>query len=318
MTHFDTIIDLLLEARGEPVSGSTLGRRLGISRTAVWKNIQTLRSEGYEITVVKRRGYVLRSVSPSPVSREVLRGLDTVWLGRDIFYFKQADSTNRVAKELARKGVKHGSIVVAEVQTHGRGRLGRSWESAPGGVYMSIILRPDMHPAQVTLLTLLAGVAVIRGIKRACNVEVGLKWPNDIMVSDCKLGGVLCEMEGESEHVDFVVIGIGVDVNCEASVGIPTTSLRAESGGYVSITGIIQAVLEEFEMLYTEFQIEPAGFLPEYKKYCLTLGHMVSAQGHRRSVTGRAVDISPGGGLMVEGKSGRVEEVVSGEIIHLR
>jgi BirA family transcriptional regulator, biotin operon repressor / biotin---[acetyl-CoA-carboxylase] ligase len=318
MTHCDRIVELLFEARGEPVSGSKLGRRLGISRTAVWKNIHILRSEGYEITVVKGQGYRLETVTKSPVSREILRGLKTKWLGRDISYFKEVDSTNIVAKELARKGGAHGSIVVAEVQTHGRGRLGRSWESPPGGVYLSIILRPDMHPAQVALLTLLAGVAVIRGIKQISGVDTGLKWPNDIMVSDCKLGGVLCEMEGESEHVDFVVIGIGIDVNFTASVDIPTTSLRAETGGDVDITKVIQEILEEFELLYSKFQIEPTGFLPEYKRYCLTLGRMVSAQGLRRSVTGRAVDISPGGGLLVELEGRRVEEVVSGEIIHLR
>ena len=318
MTHCDRIVEILLESGDAPVSGSTLGRRLGISRTAVWKNIQTLLGEGYDITVVKGRGYILKAVTKSPVPREILRGLNTEWLGREMSYFKETDSTNRVAKELARKGAKHGSTVVAEVQTQGRGRLGRSWESPPGGVYMSIILRPDLHPSQVTLLTLLAGIAIIRGIKQISGVNAGLKWPNDIMVSDCKLGGVLSEMEGESEHVDFVVIGIGIDVNFAVSVDIPTTSLRAESGGYVSITRIIQAVLEEFEVLYTDFQSNPTGFLPEYKRYCLTLGRMVSAQGHHRSVTGRAVDVSENGSLLVELESGEVEEVVSGEIIHLR
>ncbi len=318
MTHCDTIVEILLEARGEPISGSELGRKLGISRTAVWKNIHILRSEGYEITVEKGRGYILKAVSQSPVAREIMRGLKTKWLGRDISYFKQVDSTNRAAKELARKGGEHGSIVVAEVQTQGRGRLGRRWESPKGGIYMSIILKPDMHPTQITLLTLLSGVVVIRTIQRICKLDVGLKWPNDIMVSDKKLGGVLCEMEGESERVDFVVIGIGIDANCDASVDIPTTSLRAETGGDVDITRIIQVILEEFEVVYSKFQIEPAGFLPEYKSYCLTLGRSVLAQGLKLSVSGRAVDVDESGSLLVELESGSVERVVSGEIIHLR
>jgi len=318
MTHCDNIVEILLDAKKQPVSGSELGRQLGISRTAVWKNIQTLREEGYDISVEKSRGYTLKAVTKSHVSREILRGLNTGWLGGDVHYFKETDSTNRVAKELARKGAKHGTVVVAEAQTHGRGRLGRSWESPRGGVYMSIILRPDLHPSQIGLLTMLAGISVIRGIKRVCSAHAGLKWPNDIMISDRKLGGILSEMEGEAEHVKFVVIGIGIDVNCDASIDIPTTSLRTETGADVSLTQIIQRVLEEFETLYTEYQFNPTGFLPEYKKCCLTLGRVVSAQRRRRNVIGHAVDISANGGLLLELESGGVEEIVSGEIIPVR
>ncbi|MEE9610409.1 MAG: biotin--[acetyl-CoA-carboxylase] ligase [Desulfatiglandales bacterium] len=317
MAHSDSIIDFLLETPDRTLSGEELGRSLGISRTAIWKNIQALQKEGYEIVVRKGRGYKLKALTSRPVAREIMRGLSTKILGRQVKYFGEVESTNNIAKKLARGGAADGTLVIASAQTKGRGRLDRTWESPVGGVFMSIILRPDIHPSSITGLTLLSGLAVVKAVKSLYELEVGLKWPNDLVINCKKLGGILSEMEGEAEHVNFVVVGIGIDANSDVTVDIPSTSINSEIGREVEIIGLVQEILKEMEGRHLGFLDDSTAFLDEYKKSCSTLGRVVKIQGHSKTLTGRAVDIDSDGALLLQMPDGTVEKVLSGDCVHL-
>ncbi len=317
MAHSDSIVDFLLKEPDRTLSGGELGRRIGISRTAVWKNVQALQKEGYKIEVRKGRGYKLNALTSTPVAREIKRGLSTKILGRTSFYYEEVESTNNIAKELAREGSAEGTLVIAGVQTKGRGRLDRAWESPVGGIYLSLILRPGIHPSSIARLTLLSGLAVVRAVKSLYDLKVWLKWPNDLVISDTKLGGILSEMEGEAENVNFVVIGIGINANRNVTVDIPSTSIKAEIGREVDIIGLVQEILKELERLYLEFLEGSTTFLDEYKKSSNTLGRAVEIQGRDKTITGRALDIDSDGALLLQMSDGTIEKVLSGDCIHL-
>jgi BirA family biotin operon repressor/biotin-[acetyl-CoA-carboxylase] ligase len=317
MAPTDSIVDFLLKEPDRTLSGGELGSRLGISRTAVWKKVQALQKEGYEIEVRKGKGYKLKAVTSKPVPREISRGLLTKSFGRTSFYCQEVDSTNNVAKALAREGSADGTLVIASAQTKGRGRLDRAWESPEGGIYMSLILRPNIHPSSVTRLTLISGLAVVKAVKSLFDLEVGLKWPNDILVNGKKLGGILSEMEAEADKVDFAIVGIGIDANCDVAVGIPSTSIKSEVGNEIDIISLVQEILKDMEGLYFEFLEESITLLDDYKKNCQTLGKIVEIQGHGKTITGRAVDIDSDGALLLQMSDGRVEKVLSGDCIHL-
>lgn len=318
MSHSDLIIDALLDEPKRTLSGEALAKRLGVSRTSVWKHIKTLQREGYGIEVLKGRGYRLKMMTSRPLEREIRRGALTKRFGQRVFYYEKIDSTNNAGKELARGGEKEGALVIAEEQLNGRGRLDRSWESPKGGVFMSLIMRPDLHPTKLTRLTLLSGVAVARAIKSLYGLEVKLKWPNDIYVEDKKVGGILSEMEGEAERVNFVVVGIGIDANCDVSVNIPTTSLKKETGGEVSIIKLVQEILKEMESLYEAFMRGSLAFLEEYKELSHTLRRDVKIVRLKDTILGRAVDVDSEGALVLRLADGSYEKVISGDCIYLR
>ncbi|MFQ5800597.1 MAG: biotin--[acetyl-CoA-carboxylase] ligase, partial [Candidatus Hydrothermarchaeales archaeon] len=309
MSHSDLIIGAFLDDPKRTLSGEALARRLGVSRTSVWKHIKALQEEGYRIEVLKGRGYRLKGLSARPIEREVKRGLLTERFGQRVFYYEKIGSTNDVVKELARRGEKEGTLVIAEEQLNGRGRLDRSWESPRGGVFMSLIMRPNLHPTELTRLILLSGVAVARAIKSLYGLDGRLKWPNDIFYEDKKLGGILSEMEGEAERVNFVVVGIGIDANCNVSVDIPTTSLKKETGREINIIKLVQEILKEVESLYEAFMKGSLAFLEEYKELSHTLGRDVKIVRLKDTIVGRAVDIDSNGALVLRLPDGSYEKV---------
>jgi BirA family biotin operon repressor/biotin-[acetyl-CoA-carboxylase] ligase len=318
MSHSDYIINTLLDEPEKTLSGGEFAKRLGVSRTAVWKRVKALQKEGYEIEVLKGKGYRLNKLTSKPVEREITRGLLTKKFGQRVVYHDEVDSTNEIAKELARKGEKEGALVIASEQSKGKGRLDRVWESPKGGVFMSLILNPDIHPKAASKLTLLSGLAVIRAIKSLYDLDAKLKWPNDIILNDKKLGGVLSEMEGEAERVNFVVVGIGIDANCEVSVDMPTTSLKEEIGREVDIIQLVRETLKQFEVLYNEFIVGSSEFLEDYKKNSHTLGRDVKIMQPKGSIIGKAVDVDEDGALVIRLGDGSYETVLSGDCVYLR
>jgi BirA family biotin operon repressor/biotin-[acetyl-CoA-carboxylase] ligase len=318
MSHGDSIINAFLKEPDQTLSGGEIARRLGISRTAVWKNIKNLQREGYKIEISPRKGYALKALTPRPLEREIKRGLQTKSFGRRVFYHEKIDSTNNTAKELARRGEEEGTVVLAEEQSIGRGRLDRSWDSPKGGIFMSLILRPEIHPAKINGLTLLFGLAVVKAIRILGNLEVELKWPNDIVFKDKKLGGILSEMEGEVERINFVVIGIGIDANCDASVDIPTTSLKKEIGREINIVELVKEILRQGEELYDRFKSGSKEFLREYKESSSTIGKDVKIVQPKRTLVGKTVDFDTDGALLLRLSDGSLEKVISGDCIHLR
>jgi BirA family biotin operon repressor/biotin-[acetyl-CoA-carboxylase] ligase len=318
MSHKDYIINALLESLKKPISGQELASRFQISRTSIWKNIQSLKHEGYIIEVVGRKGYVLKNLTTLPIEREIKRNLHTKRFGKRVFYYNKTESTNNLAKELARTGLSEGVVVIASEQTGGRGRLDRTWESPEGGIFLSIVLRPQTDMSNITKLTLLSGLAVVKAIRLLYNLDVLLKWPNDIFIEGKKLGGILTEVEGETERVNFIVVGIGINANSSVNVDVPTTSLKNEIRKDVHLTNLIQKILEQMEALYLDYSSDSSKFLEEYKQYSNMLGKEVKVVQPRKTIMGKAVDIDGDGALILRLVDGSYESIVSGDCIFLR
>lgn len=306
----ETILAILKERSSEYMSGEELSGRLQVSRTAVWKHIGGLREEGYEIESSPRLGYRLLSVPDLLLPLEIQDGLGTNIIGKTVYHCHEVDSTNRYMRELARAGEPEGSVVLAETQTAGRGRLGRLWKSPNGGIWMSLLLRPKLPPHQAQLLTLLAAVAAVEATAAVSSVKPGIKWPNDLLVSGKKLAGILTEVSAEIEQVNYIVIGLGVNVNIDRDEFGPelqgvATSLLAQSGQRINRVSWVQAFLRNMDREYV--QIQSAGFaevLTRWRRYSVTLGRDVDVSLAENTVTGMALDIDEQGALLVRTESG--------------
>jgi BirA family biotin operon repressor/biotin-[acetyl-CoA-carboxylase] ligase len=314
----------LLQAlrEGEVISGEELGKRLKMTRTAVWKRINKLRDLGYEISSSPRRGYSLERVPDLLLPEEITPGLRTEVFGRRIVFYHEISSTQDAAKELGRQGAAEGTVVICETQTSGRGRQGRTWSSAPGqGIQLSVILRPRLNPSQTLQIPLVAGVAAALAIGKSTSLDPKIKWPNDIIVNGKKVGGILTEMSAETDRVDYVVLGIGLNVNTPQAlfpkeIREMATSLAEEAGGPVSRVGLLQTFLEEFEGLYGEFAI--SGFeaiREEWKGLSNTIGAWVELRDMNGiKMEGKAIDMDKDGALVVQKKDKTIERILAGDV----
>ena len=305
------ILDMLQSA-DEYVSGEKISRETGISRAAVWKHIKSLKNKGYEILSVTNRGYRLIS-SPDLITADgIAAGLNTQFIGRKLFIYDETDSTNERAK--AQSGEKEGSVFIAEVQNHGKGSRGRGWVSPKGtGIWHTILLKPDITPSEVSQITLVAGLAVCRTI----GLGAMIKWPNDIVIGSKKVCGILTEMSAEIDMVNYVVCGIGINVNTESfdkEIAHRATSMYLESGEKQTRNDLIASELNYFEYYYKKFLAGGLGaILDEYKENCVTVGRDVTVIYNKETVTGKAVDIDEKGALIVETENGTIP-VTSGEV----
>ncbi len=223
----EEILNILRES-GECVSGEFLAEKLGVSRAAVWKHVHTLIKEGYGIDVQQGCGYKLLTVPDKLYPSEVRYGLQTKLLGKRVVHLNLTGSTNTVARQMAERGIEEGTVVFAENQTRGKGRLGRKWLTKQGGVWMSLVLKPSIDPMHAPSITLLAAVSVTKAL-RGAGLEAVIKWPNDVLVNGKKICGILTEMSAETDAVNFIVLGIGVNVNNEPPMET-ATSIKAELG----------------------------------------------------------------------------------------
>lgn len=315
------ILELLRRAGEEYLSGEEIAKRLGVSRTAVWKHIKELREAGYAIKSQSRSGYSLEDAPDRLLAEEIKNGLQTRFVGRNIVFFDAIDSTNQVAKQLAAQGAASGTVVVAEAQGKGRGRLERPYFSPAGkGIWFSVILRPHILPQEAPKCTLLAAVAVAMAMKRF-GLKAEIKWPNDILHEGRKLTGILTEMSAELDRVNYIVIGTGVNVNMEEEefpeeLRDKATSLSIMKGERLPRVAFFQAVLEALDELC--IVLEEDGFAPivaRWREYAVTLGqdvHVIGVTG-RGSFDGRAVDIDEEGALLVETADG-VRRVLAGDV----
>jgi BirA family biotin operon repressor/biotin-[acetyl-CoA-carboxylase] ligase len=314
------ILRALREGQGNYVSGVELAARLGTSKVAIWKHIQTLRKEGYDVDSKPRIGYRLVAVPDLLLPYEVEDGLRTDLIGKEIHHYREIGSTQEAARGLAAEGAKEGTVVIAEIQTRGKGRRGRKWYSPVGGVYMSVILRPQISPARAPLLTLLAGVVVAKALRRLYNLKAELKWPNDVMVKDRKICGILTEMTAETEAINYCIVGIGVNANVELAHFPPefrasTTSLKEELGARVSRVELVRDLLGEIERLYAVFKERgPAPILEEWKILTNTLGTQVQVIGQTEVVEGRAVDVDQDGALIIRLADGSLKRIIAGDL----
>ena len=306
-----TILDILKNA-DDYISGEEISRVLGISRAAVWKHIKNLKNDGYEIDSVTNKGYRLVN-APDIISADHLNSLlATKYIARSVKYFPETDSTNEAAKRDSASP--DGSLYIAEIQTAGKGRLGRGWESPKGsGVWMSLLLKPDIAPQDISEITLIAGIAVCRAVGHGAKI----KWPNDIVIGTRKICGILTEMSAEIERVNHIVCGIGINVNTPSfppELRDKATSLLIETGERTSRAELIARVMNEFEPLYEAFM--KSGFKAvrdEYRRLCATLGRDVQVIYRKETITGKAVDVDDSGGLVVDTANERIT-VTSGEV----
>lgn len=316
----EQILQIFEENPDHFISGEELSRRLSCSRTAVWKHIQDLRKQGYEFEAVSRLGYRLVR-KPDKIDLKKLSALlNTKTLGRDVHYFESVLSTQMSAHDMVASGAKEGTLIIAEQQTAGRGRMGRKWHSPLGkGIWMSLILAPRIPIHFAPQLTLLIAVALCRAIKQKYPMDVGIKWPNDLLVGGRKISGILLESSAEDERLRHVIAGIGISANLLQEDYPPelwdkATSLSIESGQVIDRELLIAAFLNELEALYDLYHEQ--GFAPLrilWEALNVTLHRPVKVHTHDGVVEGLAESIDDLGGLNVRLPDGRVVILYSGE-----
>jgi len=306
------------------VSGEILAKKLGISRVAVWKQIQKLKDMGYKITSDQNLGYCLVSRPDLLLPQEIQRGLSTNYIGKEIYYFPELKSTNIIAKEKAShraEGIDEGTLIIAERQSAGKGRLGREWFSPAGGIWLSIILFPQLSPSYISRITLMTAVAVIKAIKIYTQIRSQIKWPNDILINEKKVCGILTEMSAELDMINWVVLGIGINVNIDhrefpQDIQENTISLKETLDKEVLRVKLVQAFLQEFEKYYEKLKRkEFPSILREWKLYSHTLGKKIRLDMGEKVVTGEAVNINEEGAMILKKEDGELIKIISGTVV---
>ncbi len=301
------------------VSGQSLCEEFEVSRTAVWKAINTLRKEGYEIEAVQHKGYRLRQV-PQVLSQKELESIrQTKWLANTYYYYDEVVSTNTVAKQLAEEGAEHGAVIVAGKQTQGKGRRGRVWETPEGtSITMTYLLKPDMQPANASMLTLVMAMAVVRGMEQLVHLEAKIKWPNDIVVNSKKVCGILTEMSAQLDYINYIVVGTGINVLNESfpkELEEKATSLYLQSKERINRASLIEKINEEFEHYYEIFMEtqDMSKLAKEYNSLLVNLGGQVRVEGGKEPYVGNSRGINERGELIVDTWEAR-RLVSSGEV----
>lgn len=316
----EKLLTLLTENQDDYISGQKISEQIGCSRTAIWKHISELKKEGYEIIGVQKRGYQLLSRPDNVRPHDIKHDLKTKYIGHSIYYEEVMSSTQEIAHKLAQEGSEEGTIVITDHQTKGRGRLGRSWESETrSGIWMSIILRPNIPPNQAPQLTLLTAVAIVQVIENMTSIECEIKWPNDILVNGKKLVGILTELQAEADAIQSIIIGIGINVNTKQfpeELQDKATSLYKENNEQkISRATLVQSILQQMEFLYEEYL--DTGFEAiklRWESYAISLGKFITARTLNGEIKGLAKGITNEGVLLIEDKDGHIHQVYSADI----
>lgn len=316
-----TILALFRAIGDDFVSGAQISRALGVSRTAIWKKIEQLRLLGYAIEAVPSKGYRLQVTPDLLLPAEVMADLDTELIGREVVYWVETDSTNLRAHELGKAGAVEGTVVLADSQTAGKGRLGRKWCSPPGvNVYASVLVRPPVAPRYASQLTFLSAAAVARAVAEIGNLPVTVKWPNDVLVRGRKVAGLLNELDAETERIHYLVLGIGVNLNMELGqfpedLRYPATSLMLECGKKVSRRDFSRCMLRHLDSLYSLYLAQ--GFEPvlaAWQEYFDLTGRMVEVDYQDRRVVGCVKGLNSDGALLLDLADGSTERVLAGDV----
>lgn len=319
----EKILSVLTAARSGHVSGAHLASRFHVSRTAIWKYVRSLEQIGYIIEAVPSKGYRLLA-APDALALDELQGTPAGGvIGHTIRFLPAAVSTNTVAMEMADQGAAEGTVVLAEQQSGGKGRLGRSWISPPGNLYLSVVLRPPIPTHKAPLLTLLGAAALCAAVRRHLRLPAGIKWPNDILLNGRKVAGILTEMSAEPDRVRHVVLGIGVNANMDLSLLPPdirdaSTTLAAAFGRKIDRTALLKQLFAELAERYRRFLRDPAAVLTDWRDLNVTLGNEVRVQAPDGSFAGRAENIDDDGRLIIRLPQGSSRAVASGDVTLLK
>ena len=320
----ESVLEALRRAKGEPCSGEGMSEQLRVSRSQIWKHVETLRARGYGVEGAPGGGYRLVSVPDRLYPEEILAGLETRWMAREIRYFENIDATNRIGFDLAREGAAHGTAVVAEGQTAGRGRLGRSFYSPPyRNLYTSVVLRPSLSASEAATVILAAGIAVAETVAATLGSPgaVEIKWPNDVLLDGLKTSGILMELNAEATRVGFLILGIGVNLNVDRD-RFPeefrslATSLASHSGRHVDrvhFTRRLFVTLEDVLDVHAERGWE--ALRPRFQEFFRMLGRSIRVSDLAEGEThGICRGIDPDGALQLECADGRRRRVLAGDV----
>ncbi len=312
-----TLLIELLNAGGEYISGSELARQLGVSRNAVWKAVKSLENDGYKIDSVTAKGYRLSSDSNVLSKEIIILKKKSKKLGSEIIILEEISSTNNYAKELAANGAAHGTVVIAEKQSSGNGRLGRKFESPPGiGLYMSVIIRPEFHIEFAPLITSVAAVASAEAVEQLCGCDVGIKWVNDLYMNGKKICGILTEasLGLEMNMLDFAVIGIGVNVRSfdfGKELKSRVTTVEDASGRIISRNELCALILERLEFYLDG--IKDRIHLDEYRRREILTGNPITANMGNQTIKGFAEGVDDNANLRIMLDNGKEFILSSGE-----
>ncbi|HVJ50496.1 biotin--[acetyl-CoA-carboxylase] ligase [Desulfitobacterium sp.] len=298
------ILNLLTSRPGKYISGEAISQNLGITRAAVWKQIQVLRESGYDIEAQTKNGYRLAKTPLSLEEWVLKRGLETKTLGREIHFFEELPSTNDYAKTLIRQGVQDGAVILAQRQTEGRGRMQRAWESPEGGIWMSIILKPHLSLADAAKLTLSTGVALARTCRKLYGLDIQIKWPNDLVYRGKKIAGILGEVVGEWNTVQTLILGVGINANLERAdlpSTLPATTFKEELGQLINLNDLVIAFLEALETEVESLEEgDIDGLRARWLTYAAGLGKEVQVERAGHVFKGILKGISTSGELILE------------------
>jgi BirA family biotin operon repressor/biotin-[acetyl-CoA-carboxylase] ligase len=325
MSTKDALLKYLKESAGAWTSGETLAAALMISRSAIWKQIKALQEEGYGIESSTKRGYALKHIPDRLLPAEIRDGLATVLFGREkIDHYTETGSTNVRARALAHEGAAEGTVVVAEAQTQGRGRLGRTWFSPAGcGIYVSVILRPRVQPHEAPQLTLLTAVAMAETLRELADLPFTIKWPNDILVNGKKISGILTEMSLEMDRIDYVIVGVGLNVNTPVEAMAEeiheiATSLSILTGKSYSRVEILRNFLKKLEDDYALFQDRQFERIRNrWKELSGIIGRRVKIENLDRPYEGEVVDLDQDGFLVLKAADGTLQRIVAGDVLYV-
>jgi len=315
----------VLERAATPISGERISNELGITRSAVWKHINELRAIGYDISSSQKEGYRLKKTSSKLLPYEVHKKLRTQFIGKKMRYLENTPSTIWVGKQICSEGdvgKMHGLVIIAEEQTGGIGRMGRAWVSPSGGIWITIVLKPDIPIDHVFMVTMAGSVAVARAIRKEFDLGALIKWPNDIFIGDKKVAGLLLELSAEADTIHYCLLGIGIDVNVPLNQFSPTlqkeiTSISTEVGHEVDRATFLARILKEFENRYLLIESgEYEAIIREWKSLSCTLEHRVLITTMKNSFEGEAIDIDEFGALIIRKDNGKIERVIAGDCFH--
>ena len=302
------------------ISGQSICDELGISRTAVWKYMNQLKEDGYGIEATQNKGYNITKYPDVLTEVELGSLFETEFFGNKIYFYDEIDSTNNEAKKKAEDGAKQGTLVIAECQNGGRGRRGKKWISPSGsGIWMSFVLKPTIHPYGASMITLVAALSVVSALKNIKGLECNIKWPNDIVANGKKICGILTEMSSELDAVNYVIVGIGINVNMsefDEEIRDIASSIFLETGLTIKRSQVVADFAKYFEKYYSIFMQtqDMRGLIDEYNGLLVNVGREVKINNINSQFIGNAIGINDKGELLVKKQDGSVEKVIAGEV----
>lgn len=315
----EKILEALYQKKGSYISGEELAEKFNVSRTAIWKQMNLLKKSGHKIETANKKGYRIVASDEKLVAVELIQRLETKVIGQKMICLDTIDSTNNYAKKIAQEA-EDGTVVISDEQVGGRGRLGRNWSSPKGeGIWMSIILKPDIPPTEGSKMTQIAAAAVCQAIRATTGLDVLIKWPNDIILNGKKVCGILTEMSGELNQVEYIIVGIGVNVNIKAfpeEILEKATSLYLEKKQVLQRKELILSILQEFEKLFENYTAGEglASTIEVCRKYSAMIGKEIRLIQGNREESVLALDITEDGILKIKRENGQEDLILSGEV----